>query len=247
VQTFAELLKQPIAHRGLHDAGAGLIENTPAAFARAIAAGYAIETDLREAACSTPMVFHDETLERLTHGAGLVRHHDAAALQTVRFRGSDARMPRLCDLLEQVRGRVPLFIEIKSDGSEQAEFSANIANILSTYRGPYALMSFDPWLLGRFRTLLPDAPRGLGATRVRYGDRPATGWLRRLAYTHLLLAPVAMPRFIAYDISVLPAFGPWIARHVFRRPLIVWTVRTRAERAAAARYGDAMIFEGFSP
>ena len=241
------LLKRPIAHRGLHDAGAGLIENTPAAFARAIAHGYGIETDLREAACGTPMVFHDDTLERLTHGAGLVRHHDAAALQTVRFRSSDERMPRLCDLLAQVSGRVPLFIEIKSDWSEQARFAAAIADIMRAYDGPCALMSFDPWLLGQFRKLLPLVPRGLGATRVLRGDMPGAGAIRRLAFTHLLFAPVARPRFIAYDICALPALGPWVARHVFRRPIIVWTVRTKAERAAAARYGDAMIFEGFRP
>ena len=39
------LTARPIAHRGLH--GPGAVENTPTAFNAAIAAGYAIETDLQ--------------------------------------------------------------------------------------------------------------------------------------------------------------------------------------------------------
>jgi hypothetical protein len=30
-------------------------------------------------------------------------------------------------------------------------------------------------------------------------------------------------------------------------PVLTWTVRTEAERQAAARYADQMIFEGFRP
>ena len=59
-----------MAHRGLHDAAAGIIENTPSAFAAAIAANYAIECDIQISADGEAMVFHDETLERLTEGSG---------------------------------------------------------------------------------------------------------------------------------------------------------------------------------
>ena len=41
---------RPIAHRGLHDAAKGVIENTAAAFEAAIAKGYGIECDVRPAA-----------------------------------------------------------------------------------------------------------------------------------------------------------------------------------------------------
>jgi glycerophosphoryl diester phosphodiesterase len=41
------LTARPVAHRGLHDALHGVIENTASAFAAAIANGYAIECDLR--------------------------------------------------------------------------------------------------------------------------------------------------------------------------------------------------------
>ena len=64
------LTARPIAHRGLHDASAGVIENTASAFAAAIAGGYGIETDLQISADGEAMVHHDDALGRLTEGSG---------------------------------------------------------------------------------------------------------------------------------------------------------------------------------
>ncbi|HEV7911849.1 MAG TPA: glycerophosphodiester phosphodiesterase family protein, partial [Methylocella sp.] len=41
------LTARPIAHRGLHSKQSGLVENTPAAAAAAIAKNYAIECDIQ--------------------------------------------------------------------------------------------------------------------------------------------------------------------------------------------------------
>ena len=65
-------LARPIAHRGLHDRAVGVIENSPAAFAAAIAAGYGIELDLQLSRDGVAMVFHDDSLDRLTGETGPV-------------------------------------------------------------------------------------------------------------------------------------------------------------------------------
>ena len=58
----------------------------------------------------------------------------------------------------------------------------------------------------------------------------------------------AYARFVAYDVSDLPAFAPFVARQVLGRPLLAWTVREpKAERVRARRWADQMIFEGFQP
>jgi glycerophosphoryl diester phosphodiesterase len=62
------LTARPIAHRGLHDKTTGIVENTLSAARAAIAGGYAIEVDVQPDADLEPVVFHDETLERLTEG-----------------------------------------------------------------------------------------------------------------------------------------------------------------------------------
>ena len=68
---------------------------------------------------------------------------------------------------------------------------------------------------------------------------------RGLAY--LRHAPSTRPHFLAYSVRDLPAAMPLVARRLFGRPLLTWTVRTADDRAAAQRYADQMIFEGFRP
>ncbi len=87
---LAWLTARPIAHRGLHDAAAGVIENTASAFAAAIAGGYGIETDLQISADGEAMVHHDDALGRLTEGSGRLADMTAAEIKAVRFK-ADAR------------------------------------------------------------------------------------------------------------------------------------------------------------
>ena len=79
------LIARPVAHRGLHDARSGVIENTPSAFAAAVAGNYAIECDLQITADGEAMVHHDDTLGRLTEGSGRLDAMTAAALKRVAF------------------------------------------------------------------------------------------------------------------------------------------------------------------
>ena len=79
------LTARPVAHRGLHDAAHGVIENTPSAVSAAIAAEYAIEVDLQITADGEAMVHHDEALGRLTDGARGAERDDAADLRRVAF------------------------------------------------------------------------------------------------------------------------------------------------------------------
>jgi glycerophosphoryl diester phosphodiesterase len=142
---------------------------------------------------------------------------------------------------------VPLFLEVKSDFSDQTAFARRIAAELRDYSGAHALMSFDPWLMGAFRRLAPHIPRGLGVSRVRKRDLPQASRLMRFALTHMLFAPVARPHFISCEWTALRMPAPWLARHIAGLPVIAWTVRTQEARAAAMRDADAMIFEGFHP
>ena len=64
------LIARPIAHRGLHDAARGVIENTAGAVRAAIAGGYGIEVDVQVSADGEAMVHHDDVLGRLTEGEG---------------------------------------------------------------------------------------------------------------------------------------------------------------------------------
>jgi glycerophosphoryl diester phosphodiesterase len=246
---MAELywLKRPIAHRGLHNAARGFIENSASAVAAALGKGYAIEVDLRCAAGHMPVVFHDAMLDRLTDATGPVAARDVEALRAIRLKGSSDHILSLPDLLERVGGYVPLVLEVKSTWRRDGKFEANIVEALKSYAGPVAVMSFDPHAVAAFRALAPDLPRGLVADRFSQKHWPNLTPLQRFAMRHLLTSAFAWPHFIAYDIAALPALAPLIAKVLFGLPLLTWTVRTKDDRARALRYADAMIFEGIEP
>ncbi len=237
-----------MAHRGLHDASAGIVENTAGAFTAALRHGYGIECDLQVSADGEAMVFHDDTLDRLTEGSGAVRSFSAAALEAVRFKASADPMLTLGDLCDLVAGRVPLVIEMKSRFDGDLRVAARAAAVLARYSGPAALMSFDPALVASLRATAPGIVRGIVAER-RYAHREwaALTPSQKFYLAHLLHAPKTRPQFIAYAVKDLPAPGPWVARNVLGLPLLTWTVRSQEDRQRAAAYADQIIFEGFQP
>src|SRR5215207_3583516 len=94
------LTARPVAHRGLH--GNGLMENSLSAAAAAIAANYAIEVDLQLSADGEVVVFHDDTLERLTVEKGPVGERTVAELTKIKLASSGDTIPTLADLLTLV-------------------------------------------------------------------------------------------------------------------------------------------------
>jgi glycerophosphoryl diester phosphodiesterase len=242
------LTAQPVAHRGLHDNTAGVVENTASAFAAAIAGGFAIETDLQISSDGEAMVHHDFALGRLTLGSRQLAAMTAAGLKAVPFKATADRMMTLGETCDLVAGRTPMLIELKSRFDEDLRLVERAAKVLEAYTGPFALMSFDPAPIAALRTLAPGVTRGIVAER-RYVDSEWRELSRKQkrSLAHLLHAPRSRPHFIAYRVNDLPSPGPWIARNLFGRPLLAWTVRTDAERARAKRRADQMIFEGFRP
>ncbi len=242
------LIAQPIAHRGLHDAAHGVIENTAAAVRAALAAGYGIEVDVQITADGEAMVHHDDVLGRLTEGEGRLDGLTAAQLKRVRFRGSDEPMMTLGDLCDLVAGRATMLVELKSRFDGDGRLAARVAAVLAGYHGPVAPMSFDPTQLSQLRHKAPNLTRGIIAAKYRphpYWDlMPA--WMR-YGMGYLVTALTAQPQFVAYAVADLPAVAPLFARYVMSLPLLTWAVRTEAERQRAARWADQMIFEGFRP
>lgn len=227
------------AHRGLHDArvGGGAVENSPSAFAAAIAAGLGIECDVQRSHDGQAIVFHDETLDRLTDRTGPLAEEYAAALSTIVLRGSNDTIPTLRTLLEQVAGQVPLLIEVKiAPGARATPLCLAVRRALEGYVGQVAIMSFDPRVPAWFHRYAPHIVRGLVMTEA--------GWrtLGARARRHLALWR-ARPDFLAYDIDDLPGgFAP--AQRRRGMPLLTWTVDTPERAERAARHADALIAEG---
>lgn len=223
------------AHRGLH--GPGAPENSPAAFAGAIARGMGIECDVQRTGDGRAVVFHDWELDRLTDEKGPVAARTAAVLERIPLRGSTDRIPSLGRLLDQVAGQVPLLIEIKSRGDRRAmALCLAVRRALEGYQGQHAVMSFDPRVARWFRHNSPHTVCGLVMREDARGETPRA-WQRLAAYR------IARPDFLAYHVAALPNAA--VAR-LRRRglPVLTWTVRSAEDGALAAAHADAPIAEG---
>lgn len=229
---------QDYAHRGLHftNADTCVPENSRAAFAQAIAQGQGIELDVQRSRDGQPVVFHDDELDRLTGETGVVSRRTAAQLAAIPLCGTDETIPTLRQVLDQIGGKVPVLIEIKSDRSTKVPaLCLAVRRVLEGYTGAHAVMSFDPRVASWYRHNSTHTIRGL---IVSEGD---TGALigtvkRRLALWH------AKPDFMAYDVRDLPSRFAAAQR---RRglPLTTWTVRDADHDQRAEAYADAAIFE----
>jgi len=242
------LTARPVAHRGLHDRARGIIENMPGAAQAAIDGNFGIECDIQLTADGEAMVHHDDALGRLTEGSGALLGMTTAQLKAVKFKDTDERMMSLGDLCALVKGRVPLVIEVKSHFDGDRKLVTRMAEVVASYSGPVAGMSFDPDQVLALREKMPELPRGIVAERsYDKADWPEATPARRRGMLHLRHVLWTRPHFVAYWVDELPAPAPWIARNIFGLPLLTWTVRTPEQRERAALYADQMIFEGFRP
>lgn len=239
------LTERPVAHRGLHDAASGVIENMPAAFQAAIAGNYAIECDLQVSADGEAMVHHDEVLGRLSEGAGRLDALPASELKRVPFKATADRMLTLGELFELVSGRATLVIELKSRFDGDLRLASRVAKVLAGYTGPVAVMSFDPAPIAALRDLAPGLRRGLVGMQRDANERHGVVSASPLRFAAQALT--ARLQFLAWRVRDLTAPVPVCARNLLGLSLLTWTVRTPEERARGARYADQVIFEGFRP
>ena len=244
----AWLTARPLAHRGLHDRAAGIPENTLAAAAAAVAAGYAIECDVQISADGEAMVFHDATLGRLTGAEGPIEARSTADLAALTVMGTGERIPTLVDFLARVAGRVPVIVEIKSRFDGDRRLTRRTAEIVARFDAPIAMKSFDPELVATLAEIAASVPRGIVAEASQ--DDPEYGRLTpslRTELAGLLHLHESRPDFLSWRVGDLPGPVPYLCRRLGNMPVMTWTVRTPEQRALAQAHADQMVFEGFRP
>lgn len=223
------------AHRGLH--GPGAVENSPAAFRAAIAAGLGIECDIQRSRDGIAMVYHDWDFARLHGRSETGDTLDAADWRTLRYENSDEGPFALTDLLALVAGQVPLLIEVKSRRGYDVERSCEVVvAALADYTGQHAVMSFDPRVSRWLRRHSPQTLRGLVMREDEHGHTQA-------ARQRYLALGIAKPDFLAYHVAALPnAFVAGLREDGY--PVLTWTVNSPKALATARQFADAPIAEG---
>ena len=233
------LVQSPIAHRGLHDKEHP--ENSISAFENAINEGYPIELDVQMIADGTVIVFHDDSLSRLTDNDGYVKFLNKSDLDILTLKDSKEKIPTFEEVLDFVAGRTPILIEIKNQG-KVGELEKKVVDILKNYKGEYAVQSFNPYVLEYFHKHAPNIIRGQ-LTGFFKGEK--LSFIKKYALKRMLLnKKISKPNFISYEAKRVP--NRFIRKYK-SIPLLVWTVRNQSEYLKVVKYCDNVIFEGFEP
>jgi len=151
------LVTMPIAHRGLHDKERP--ENSLPAFQNAIDNGYAIELDVQMIADGTLVVFHDESLSRVTNNDGYLKFLNKSDLDVLYLCGTKEKIPTFEETLNLINGRTPILIEIKNRG-KVGTLEKKVIEILKNYKGEFAIEAFNPYVLQYFANHAPEFLRG---------------------------------------------------------------------------------------
>jgi glycerophosphoryl diester phosphodiesterase len=234
-QTPDWLTNTTYAHRGLH--GAGVPENSLAAAKAAMAHGFGIECDIQRSRDGVAMVFHDWELERLTSDRGAVSALAAHQIEEARLLGTDQTPIRLARFLGAIDGQVPILIEIKSlPGYDVIPSCEAVARDLAGYAGLHAVMSFDARVPEWFARHSPATIRGLVGT-----DSLPNGF--ETVWREQAVLDRADADFLAVDHRDL-ALAEAQAWRMAGKPLLSWTIRTKAVRKRTLPLADALIAEG---
>lgn len=233
------------AHRGLHDQkNAAPPENSMAAFAAAIEAGYGMELDINLTTDDQVVVFHDDNLKRICGVDKRVADCSWEELQALRLSGTEHRIPLFSELLALVDGRAPLVVELKAT-KRNAALCEKAAAMLDAYKGPYCIESFHPGIVAWFKKNRPEVVRGQLAAGIReYGKQT---FLQKLILSAMLANVWARPHFAAYRHE--DSHGR-LRLKLFRMmggKLVAWTVRGTDDVGWCERFFNAIIFEYFRP
>jgi len=177
-----------VAHRGC---SFQYPENTLAAFRAAIAAGaHMVELDVNLSLDRQPVVIHDENVDRTTDGSGPVQAHTADQLNRLDAGSwfdpqfSSEKIPTLEQVLEALKGRIGVNIEIKPEAFEAHEPKDAVERQVwelvraKGIQDDVLVSSFEWQALERMRNLDSDIALGL------LSDMPANDslfhWYRRV-------------------------------------------------------------------
>ncbi len=242
------LISRPIAHRGLHNRGIGVIENTIGAALAAVEHDFAIECDVQLTKDGEIIVFHDDELERLTDGFGPVKNKTLLEIKSLNLRDTKEKIPTLTEFLDTLSSRVPLICEIKSEFDQNPEPTKRCCDTVSLYQGPVAFKSFDPYCVGLVRDFLPTYPRGfIGES---FYDDPEWNFLgvsKKKYLTSLSHLVDNNPDFLSWYQKDVEEIGPRLSREYTGLPLMTWTIRSAEDGRRVSQYSDQIVFENFRP
>lgn len=210
------LKKDVIAHRGIFD-NKSVPENSIKSFTKALDKKYTIELDIHLTKDNEIVVFHDDTLERMTNKKGNVKDFTLKELNKTKLLNTNYTIPSFREVLNLIDGKVGLLIELKSD-VKRHKLEKKLIEELSNYNGEFAVQSFNPFTVIYFRFHKKDYIRGL-----------LVGKNKKV----LNLLPLMKPDFLSVNKKLKDHIK--IINYRKHKPVFAWTI----EKEERDKYKDS--------
>lgn len=233
------------AHRGLHNNETDAPENSLKAFSLAVEHGYGIELDVQLTKDNIPVILHDYNLKRACFTDKKVAELTYEELKEYSLFQSKEKIPTLEEVLELVKGKVPLIIELKIPWMAKVLCEA-VSYRLKDYSGVYCIESFNPFGLIWYRKHDPSIARGQLATDFNK-EKIAGNKFQYFILKHLLLNFQTKPDFIAYHHVYKKDLSFTLCRKLYGVKSVAWTIQSQEELDGCRKYYELFIFDSFIP
>lgn len=228
--------KMYIAHRGLHNEK--IPENSLKAFAKAKNLKLPIEFDVQLTKDNQVVVFHDQSLFRLT---GIRKNVDKCTYEELRkykLKDTDEKIPLLEDVLQLINAEVFLDIEIKHY-KHPSKTVKKVSELMQKYKGEYTIKSFNPLIPYLYKKRNPYVKCGVLVGNLDNTKLP--GFVKNILL-QLKYLKIYKPDFVAYNIN---AINKTIIDKLNKEsiPLHLYTIDNAQSLKKAQGLSDTIIFE----
>ena len=243
-EKFAPFQGLMAAHRGLYEKDQSVPENSLEAFKRAAEYGCGVELDVQLSKDGEVVVFHDDTVDRMTTEKGRVDSFTLEELQAMPLMGTEHRMPLFTDVMAVLDGKSPTIVELKSTPNYK-ELCENTLVLLRMFKGPYCVESFDPRIVRWFYKNAPDLTRGQLTEAFSYWRKAGLPLWRCVMMHTLCVNFLTHPQFIAFGRGHRPLC--MLLGRKLGAKTVFWTERPDSDHRTLAKRYDCRIFEHYRP
>jgi len=223
-----------IAHRGIHNNK--VIENTISSFSLALDKKIPIELDIRLLKDKNIVVFHDNNLKRLMKLDRKLSSYTYDELKKITFPNTNIHIPLFKDVLEFIKGKVLIIIEIKkNDIYSYTEYCKIIKSILDSYKYDFVIKSFDIRIVYWFLKNT-DYITGLLIIGIKNS-------LYEILTKNKLTRSILNPHFISVDYHIVEK--KLIQNFRKKRPVLVWTIKDKETLNRIQDKADSYLIDKF--
>ena len=229
---YRDLLRRPFAHRGVHNE---YPENSLPAFEKAVELNLGIELDIHITTDGKLVVFHDDNLRRMVGVNEYIKLLTYEQVKGYTLGDTEYHIPLLTDVLQLVKGKVPILIEIKTNNDMKRLVPA-LKQVLENYKGKVFIQSFNPFVLRRCYKAMPNILRGqLSSFFVHDHLR----FYKKIPIKKLFFKNFSHADFVSYNLENLP--NKYVNKMDI--PILAWTVKTEDDYIKAKQNANNMIVD----